>query len=577
MSESIQIVEIQQRLCVNTYGTSPCTASGPAALKCYNTLPFCQDTANYSDTGNTISLFFTRDSGVFRTVEGAEYLMGSLVNVADSPAKVNIAAQDRNTSGFGLSASMTLQFKEFPHTDFLVDPYLSDRDFDPAAKGRGGFWSRWIVRNRFYQNYKVILHEGVVGDALADMTSSTYFIEKISGPDSNGQVTMECRDLLARFEKDKTQIPEKSRGVLQQSIGLGATEFEVNLATTADYPVPGKVRIGDEIISYTTAVTSANGVTLSGGERAVNNTTASTHDFDSSVQLCFELDNEPVDTALAAIMEDYATVDGVNLDTTGWATEIETYRGLFRLTGLISTPTPVAQVVGNIAEQVGFYFWWDLQAALLRLKAVRGADAQPDTLSERFNIVKGSFSLVDKPDRRAAVVVYYYNRDVFTGASDDPNAYKTAVVPVSSNPGYDENPVREVYAQFITSRALAESVSSAIITRYAQTPREATFTVARKDGAYEIGDQVLLDHDSIKDQFGANDVYAWTIVKKEPLEARSKFRYTAEETRLIATLNFIMADATDPYDPADDIPFKNAYIGDADGLLSDGTPCAKIG
>ena len=74
--EHIDIVEIDVPRCVNTYGVSPCTATGSGDDKCYNTLATCQDLPNYNDeisTGtatisfNAANRTFTRSAGSYLT------------------------------------------------------------------------------------------------------------------------------------------------------------------------------------------------------------------------------------------------------------------------------------------------------------------------------------------------------------------------------------------------------------------------------------------------------------------------------------------------------------------------------
>lgn len=74
--EHINIVEIDVPRCVNTYGVSPCTATGSGDAKCYNTLATCQDLPNYNDeisTGtatisfNATNRTFTRSAGSYLT------------------------------------------------------------------------------------------------------------------------------------------------------------------------------------------------------------------------------------------------------------------------------------------------------------------------------------------------------------------------------------------------------------------------------------------------------------------------------------------------------------------------------
>ncbi|GAG23593.1 unnamed protein product, partial [marine sediment metagenome] len=51
--QAITILELDLDACSLTYGNSPCTASGTAPLKCFNTFGTCQDTANFDKTSKT--------------------------------------------------------------------------------------------------------------------------------------------------------------------------------------------------------------------------------------------------------------------------------------------------------------------------------------------------------------------------------------------------------------------------------------------------------------------------------------------------------------------------------------------
>ena len=68
--EIVQIVEIVQPLCVNTFGVSPCTATGE---KCYNTRSTCKDVPNYNGSGS-LSLYFAKGNVADRGVTGADYI-----------------------------------------------------------------------------------------------------------------------------------------------------------------------------------------------------------------------------------------------------------------------------------------------------------------------------------------------------------------------------------------------------------------------------------------------------------------------------------------------------------------------
>lgn len=69
--EPVQIVEIRQPVCKNTYGVAPCTASGAVGSECYNTNGTCQDLAN----------FYVRPED--QLVGGKEWVWGQIFSCAE--------------------------------------------------------------------------------------------------------------------------------------------------------------------------------------------------------------------------------------------------------------------------------------------------------------------------------------------------------------------------------------------------------------------------------------------------------------------------------------------------------------
>jgi hypothetical protein len=149
-------VQIDQDFCTRTYGVAPCTAATPGN-KCFNTLATCQDTANYEKGERTIS-FCKPASKIPKT----QTFIPSVASVSTAPTKINPTNQDRNSSPLGQRAAATIVFDDHPHSDFLVDPYLSDRNYDPLE--RGTFWSKWVARNPYYQNRPLRIYEQYLDD-----------------------------------------------------------------------------------------------------------------------------------------------------------------------------------------------------------------------------------------------------------------------------------------------------------------------------------------------------------------------------------------------------------------------------
>ena len=577
--EPIQIVEIQQPLCENVFGVSPCTATGTGDTKCYNTRATCQDTENFA-LGDPLSLFFSRGRGYECALNCTPYVIPSLVSVSTSPTKINLAGANPDAQGLGNRALCTLVFQDHQHTDRVVDPYVDERSWDPLSPERGSFWTRWLVRNKYRQNIVINVYEGYVGQTLAQMLKRQYFMTSASGPDSRGRVVVKGKDILARIEERKAQAPVGSFGELFTEIDDAQTSFEVAGALVDEYDASGTLRIGDEIMTYTSVATSTNGITFSGVTRGTDNSQAEEHDEESTVQQCLRYEDTSVDDLLFDLLTTYGGIPASFLDTTNWAEEIGDYLSAYRLTGLVTDPVSVFQLVSEVQLQTLCYLWWDERDSLVKLKAIRGVDEEPPTLTEEANIIAGTFSTTEKPRERVSrVYVHYLMRD-FTQSYDDPEAYTSRYgfvnLEAESPELYGEKAVRNVYARFLRTQALAANTATKIITRYVEVPTEATFEMDAKDRSYWVGDTFRIRHHLDRNEFGELRERQWTVVSAEEFVPGEKVRYVVADTTLYGRIFFVMAADAADYPGYDNAPFKNCYIGNAEGLLSDGQQAGRI-
>lgn len=573
--EPIQIVEIKQPLCSRTYGVAPCTASGTADQKCFNTRSTCQDTANFA-FGTPLSLFFSSGKVAEQSISGATYIIPSLISVSTSPTRINLAGSNPDAQGLGNRALCSITFQDHIHTDRLVDPYVDGRSWNPL--NRGTFWSKWIARNKYRQNIEIVVYEGYAGQALSAMSKRTYFFESIQGPDDGGRIVIQGKDILARLEERKAQAPVASPGVLYVGITAVQTSFEVAGAVLADYPTNGTLRIDNEIMTYGSRSSTTNGVTFAGITRGTDNSTAATHNVNALVQNCLRVTDARVDDTLELLMKDYGNIPAAYLDTTGWATEVDTYLSFWRLNALITVPTSVTELCSDIQEQVLVNCWWDEKDALVKMKAVRGIDAEPPLLTAESNIVSGSFVLTEKPKERVSQVWVYYNqRDKTRGKTEEANFTSAVIVADLVAEGlYDEPSIRKIYGTFLSSEALAGTTASKIITRYVDVPSQVQFRMDAKDRQYWVGDTVRISHPNDVDEFGNRQIRQWAIISAEEVEYGETVEYVAEDTTLYGRIYYIMASGAANYPGYANAPFKNGYIGNSAGVVSDGQTAARI-
>jgi len=573
--EPIQIVEIIQPFCGNTYGSSPCTASGGADAKCYNTFTTCQDPDNY--TASTLSLFFSRGNVADQIVSGASYIIPSLVSVSTMPTRINLSAADSNASGLGNRAVCTIRFKDHPHTDRVVDPYVDGRSWNPYL--RGSFWVKWLARNKYRQNITIKIYEGYAGQALADMNVREYIWSGLSGPDAQGNITVTGKDILSKLEERKAKAPLASPGELFANIDVSQTSFEATNATESDYTATGTIRIGREIITYTSRANSTNGVTFSGVTRGTDGSEAATATAGATVQQCLRYTAQRVDDVLEDLLETYGGIPSAKLDTTTWATEVDTYAPSLLLTRLITEPTGVDELVSEVQEQASVYIWWDERDALVKLRVITGVDVEPDTITEESNILDGSLSIVDLPKYRVSQVWVYYEIDNNGESLTDTENWKSLTISADlASEGanqYGEKSVREIFAAWLPSNALSTALANKLLVRYVDVPREARFRLDAKDRDYWTGDTVRLSTDLDMDQFGQRVLSNWTIISAEEVVPGEVVEYIAHDTTLYGRVYRILASGAGDYDPAT-ASYSGAYIGDTDGLLSDGTNSARI-
>ncbi|MEO1108257.1 MAG: hypothetical protein AAFX90_10075 [Pseudomonadota bacterium] len=577
--EIVQIVELVQPFCANTFGSAPCTATGTGATKCYNTRATCQDTVNFA-LGTPLSLFFSRGNVADRGVVGAPYIIPSLLSVSTAPTKINLAVSDRNSQGLGQRALCTIVFQDHPHTDRRVDPYVDERPWDPMSADRGSFWSRWLVRNRYRQNIEIKVYEGYAGQTLAEMKMRRYFLSDVSQVSADGRVTIRGKDILARVEERKAQAPQASPGLLFTGINASATSFLVANAVIDDYPASGTLRINSEIMTYTGRSTSGDNVLFTGVTRGRDNTVADAHDVDDAVQECLRYTAQPVDTLLTDLLTTWGGIDPSWLDTANWATEVGTYLSFYDLTALITEPQSVSKLISEIQEQALCFLWWDERESLIKLRAVRGIDEQPDLLTEGVNVIATSVTFTEKPKERASQVWVYYNQNDFTEDEDKPKSYKSQFVIANleseTDELYGEPSIRKIYGRWLPSDALAQNTASKIITRYVDVPAQIRFRLDAKDRNYWVGDTVEIEHFRDVDQYGEKRRRFWMITSAEEKRPGELIEYVAEDTTLYGRINYIMADSAPDYPGAASAPFRNCYIGDASGLLSDGSPSGRI-
>jgi len=526
LRQPIQAVEIVQPLCSRTFGVAPCNATGTA---CYNTDKTCKFRAAL-DMTDTLSLFFVGDRGFdWRDEPGAfqpALAIPALRQVQTAPTVLNVASGSRNKSPLGYRAVCQVQIRDFPWNDVDTDPYVSTRGYDPTTKG--SFWSKWLARNPFHVGYTIRVYEGELGQALSSMTKREYTIEKIdAGRDG---VTITAKDILRKVTDTGVTAPSLSPGELSLDLAIGGTSFQVAGAVLADYPASGWVRIGNEVIAYTSRATVGSNVEFTGLTRGALETTAAAHKQNARVQRVLAYVNVPFSDILYDLFTTWGLIPTSYITKADWDDEFNLWRPQFSFTAYITQPTAVEDLAAEICLQALANVWWDERVQKIILKAQR-PDFFPDLATDDADILAGSFAIKELPEDRASQVFVYYNLRNPTLNITDRGSYENAAVfiDVQSQIQYGGEPaIRELFCRFINTGAIANTIAATYLRRFSNVRREITFELSTEDKVWTGGTidvEHFLDSDENGDKIRGN----WLVIEASVQEVGGRYRFVAED------------------------------------------------
>lgn len=567
--EPVQIVELVQDLCANTYGVAPCTAAG--LNKCFNTRRTCQDPANYNGS-DSLTLRFIRPQS--QLIAG-EYLIPSLVSVRVTPTQINAGGGDTNKGALGARGVATITLTDHPHTDNLVDPYLSERGYDPLT--RSTFWAKWLARNPFYQNRIIRILDGYVGQPISSFTSRTYLIDKISGPNSSGRVTITGKDVLTLADGRKAQAPAVSLGELIVDTLATDTTLRITGAVASEYPAPGLVRINDELISYTGVSTiSATEIRLTGCTRGTNGTVAEEHEAEDRAQRCLQYSNVNAVDIARDLLLNYANVPPEFIDSADWNAERDKWMTPFNVSTIITEPTSVNQLLAELTEQCVFYVWWDERVQKIRLRAIRPVTETPRIIDDSSHILAESVTLSEDTKARISQIWTFFSQRNPTEKLDEERNYSfvriRADLEKESADQYGEPSIRKIYSRWLQTPAQVINLNARMMSRYSTTPRMMSLRLDAKDSDIWTGDVIDVIHRGIVDEFGNPTLNRFQVISADELDAGSVIEYKLLKFEFLGNFAYWMASSAPDYTAATDEQKKQGmWWSDVDGLLSDGT------
>jgi hypothetical protein len=426
---------------------------------------------------------------------------------------------------------------------------------------------------------EVVIYDGYEGEALADMRARRYLLDSIDGPSGRaGTVTLNCTDPLTDNESMFPEAMEVSLtsaiDATQTSIGIQTTE-PLNLSK--EYGIGGDKGfvIGSEIFFYTGYTALGDGLyTLTGVTRGVLNSTAAAAAVSTRLQRIGYFNQIPTWECGQYLLTDHSRVDADYIDTDEWADEGGTYLSTLVSTTVITTPTLVFTLMGQVAQQGMFYCWWDEYGQKVRMQAVRPPRGTVTALNYTEHLVADSVSITREPESVVTRVFVYYSPKLWTSTDTDNYTVVNGTIETENETtasGGTANTV-EIEARWVTTEAHAQQIISRILSRYRDVPRFLTVYVSAKDRTITVGDICDVTSREIVDTEGRVKADRWQVISWSEVKAGQVYVLDLQTYELVGRFASWMADSANEYGSATaDELADGAFWSDDDGLMPDGS------
>ena len=568
----VTVIEIDQDRCALTFSEGACPATGEP---CYNTLATCKATEAYT-LGDPLTLRFSMAD---RAEGFDEYVIPNIKSVTTDPTRINVGGRRGRESPLGLRSQAKVQAIDHPHSDQLVDPYVSQRSYDPLE--RSTFWAKWLRRNPYYVNRPMRIKEGFAGQSLNEMQTRNYIIERIEGPDSSGRVSIAAKDILRLADNDKAKAPALSSGKLLVEYPEESTaSFIVTGGTLAQYTAYGTkaVHMGDEVIRYTSVTELSNGdLEFSGITRATDGSEQQSHDAEDSVQACLEYVNANPWDVVYDLLTEFGSVPTRFCNLSAWTAEGERWLANYPLTRLLTEPEGVTTLLGELSEQCLFYLWWDERSQQVRFKAIAPSIGGVPLLTERDNLLADSVSIKIKPDERASEVwVNFLPRDATSDDKKRKEFRRTRArvdLEAASDFQYQERIVYEVFSRWLTTDVQSSLLALRLLNTFRDPPKYLSFSldVAQRD--IGPGDSFDVQYRGFVDDSGLSTPVRYEVISSHEPDNMGRVKIEAIQSLYGANRRYglIAPNDTPVYGNADDDTRASyVFISQNDGTMTNG-------
>lgn len=371
----------------------------------------------------------------------------------------------------------------------------------------------------------------VSGSEIIDVGGG-WFRLSVTGVPSPSGATVGCRIFLLNAIGGSLYTGDGTSGLHVWGAQLSEASSQTSYVQTIGTPVTlGWLRIGSEVMSYTSRAIVSTNVEFTGVARGQLNTQASAHSQFAQVQRVLSYIEQPFSDIIYELLTKFGGIPAVYIDKGAWNAEFQEWRELYRFTGYIADPVSVQRLVGELCQQGLANVWWDERVQKIIFRAQRPNFA-PQTLTQESDIVADSFVIEESAkDRSSQVYVYYGLRSPIASLSDKTSYTNAEVfIDVDKERQYGESKVKEIFCRWVQTGVIARTLGSAYLLRFRDVRRHITFNLTAKDiASVWTGDVLQIKHFLNVDFTGAELIEPWLITSAETVEQGGVYRFTAED------------------------------------------------
>lgn len=510
---------------------------------CYNTFATCQDKPNYVKGTKTYK-FCSR---------GMRIPPGELVRPYIAPGKdgVDCAATEVDPNyGLARSSKTTITLADEPTNDYDADPYYASR----TAPAASTFFARLLARNTNYVGRWARLRLGYPVTPWDWNTFQTelYVVDSITLKDG---ATIVLKDPIKLA--DNTKLPAPTDGTLTAGITSSATSLTVASGKGAQYGSSGYIRLGDEIIQFTSRATD----TLSWPDttyRGKFNTTAAAHSTNDKVQICLVYSA----TALTDVVKDLLNQSGVSntyIDTAQMASEDTRWLSTkYQITVCLSEPTAPSTYIAELCREANAMLWWHPAQQKFKFKVNMPESSTSSTpyFDESANLIEKSVAVEVLDAERLTYGAVFCNLATATINRNEDKNYLFGAISIDTNAEsaneYNDRRVEVIRSRFLqTANSLAViALSGRMVAWRRDPPFKLKVSLDPKDYTVAVGDLIDVNTRKLVDPAGQNKTARVRVVKL--LDRGTHVEVEARSTRFRNRYGFIAPNGTPAY-PTDQV------------------------